>query len=285
VSAPKVYGNDEIYVCSEDGLQRHLAGSGTTAPSDVFEGALCTGKLVTFSFVSPDGSGAFSNALDIAEQAVAEQAIEAWASASGLNFAEVSDGSQADIRIGLGTFNTGTSGVLGYTSYQTNAGAFQPGTIIRMEDPNETALTTDANGQLAYAGTGAEFYQVALHEIGHALGLADNADPNSVMYYASSTANQSLDATDIAEITALYGPATYGALPVAANAAAAPAAGGWSGKGTDLSADHQTGASSTAASRLLQAMAAMEASPSRAASSFVPANIASTPAGVLAAHI
>ena len=43
-----------------------------------------------------------------------------------------------------------------------------------------------------------------MHEIGHALGLADNADPNSVMYYQSTGAsNSTLNATDIAGTQAL----------------------------------------------------------------------------------
>jgi hypothetical protein len=51
-----------------------------------------------------------------------------------------------------------------------------------------------------------------LHEIGHALGLADDADPNSIMYYGSGAQNRQLDATDITNITALYPPANK-ALP------------------------------------------------------------------------
>src|SRR5262249_21218394 len=109
-----------------------------------------------------------------------------------------------DIRIGWGTFDTGSSGVIGYTSYQMSGGQFAPGTIIRVEDPGQVALTTGADGQLTYDGTQAELYQVLQHEIGHALGLADNADPNSIMYYASGTANRSLDATDTTGIKALY---------------------------------------------------------------------------------
>ena len=74
-----------------------------------------------------------------------------------------------------------------------------------MEDPTETALVNDPHGQPAYAGTGATLYQVALHEIGHALGLGDNSDPNSVMYYSLGANNRTLNGTDIAAIHAAYG--------------------------------------------------------------------------------
>ena len=145
-----------------------------------------------------------------------EQAFQAWAGASGLTFKEVADSDQSDIRIGWGTFDTGNSGIVGYTSYEASAGQMLPDTIIRLEDPTQTGLVAGADGQLTYSGTSAELYQVLEHEIGHALGLADNSDPNSVMYFASGPSNRGLDATDTAGIQALYGPgstAQSGASP------------------------------------------------------------------------
>jgi len=77
---------------------------------------------------------------------------------------------------------------------------------VRLEDSTETALVTGPNGQPEYAGTGATLYQVVLHEIGHAPGLADTSDPNSVMYYSLGANNPTLDGTDRAAIQAAYGP-------------------------------------------------------------------------------
>jgi hypothetical protein len=68
----------------------------------------------------------------------------------------------------------------------------------------QDALVTGADGQLTYAGTQADFSQVLVHEIGHALGLADNTDPNSIMDYALGTNNRTLDASDLMEIQELY---------------------------------------------------------------------------------
>lgn len=52
----------------------------------------------------------------------------------------------------------------------------------------------------------AHLFPVALHEAGHALGLDDNSDPNSVMYARYDGRHTALTAGDIAALQALYGP-------------------------------------------------------------------------------
>ena len=47
-----------------------------------------------------------------------------------------------------------------------------------------------------------------MHEIGHALGLGHATDPTAVMYAVAGPANRTISATDVAGITALYGPAS-----------------------------------------------------------------------------
>jgi predicted Zn-dependent protease len=172
-----------------------------------FEGAKIAGDVITWSFATSPGTTAapFSGYIDHSYKAAVEKAFQTWAAASGLTFKEVPDGAASDIRIGWGNFDTSTSGVIGYTSYRQRNGTIQPGTIIRLEDPAQDSLVRGSDGQLTYSGTQAELSQVALHEIGHALGLADDADPNSIMYYASGVSNRTLDQTDIAGIQTLYG--------------------------------------------------------------------------------
>lgn len=134
-----------------------------------------------------------------------EQAIDAWAAATGLTFEEVPASAGADITIGWGDFDTADTGVVGFTSLQQAGGFILPGAVVRLEDPSETPLLTGSNGQPIYADSGTTLYQTALHEIGHALGLSDDSDPSSVMYYALGPDNTALDGTDLAAAQSAYG--------------------------------------------------------------------------------
>jgi predicted Zn-dependent protease len=171
-------------------------------------------QTITWSFASGLDTGTtavpFSGAVGTDYQPIIESALQTWAVAGGFTFQEVPNSTSADIKIGWGDFDTADSNLIGLTSLQTSDGIIQPGALARMEDPAQTALIDNAAGQPTYADTGATLYQVALHEIGHALGLSDNSDPNSVMYYSLGANNPTLDATDVAAIEQLYGAGASG---------------------------------------------------------------------------
>lgn len=167
----------------------------------VLEGAQWDSQTVTWSFTPPVGTDSVAEATYLAQ---VQQAFSTWAAASGLTFEEASSPSQANIQIGFGQLGTATTGVVGYTTGIVLGGQIA-GASIELEDPSQDALAAGADGQLAYSGTGATLEQVLLHEIGHALGLADNADQNSVMYYDLTSANRALDGTDLSGIQSLYG--------------------------------------------------------------------------------
>lgn len=200
---------DTAFSQAEQSAAGTLATSAATLGLDPVEPSWVD-NTVTWSFAAGPSTGAspFSGAMAQPEQAVVEGAMQAWANASGLNLQQVADPTKADFSIGWGDFDTADTNLIGYTSLIRAADALQSGGVVRLEDPNETALTTGTDGELAYSGSGATLYQVALHEIGHALGLSDNSDPNSVMYFSLGGSNTTLDDTDRAAIQQLYGAPT-----------------------------------------------------------------------------
>ena len=202
----------------------------TPAPSPItyaLEGPKWSPGPITWAFennnLPSDTSYPFSNPIGTYQSTVLA-AFTKWGSVASIPLQQVADTSSLltapDIRIGFSKLNTGGTGTIGLTSYRYSTGAvsvFANDTMVRLEDPSELAVTA-AGG---YSGTGATLYQVALHEIGHALGLAHSSDPNSVMYGVVSGSNQDLNAGDIAGMQAIYGTTP---VKVAATTTTSPAA-------------------------------------------------------------
>jgi hypothetical protein len=203
--------SDLGYVQAIQSQAGQLATSAATISLDP-TGPRWAGDTVTFNFATgpTTGPAPVSSAIPSQDQTVIEQAMSSWAAVSGVTFQAVSNSATADITFGWGDFGTASSNMIGDTMLLQSSGLGQPGSVVRLEDPAETALYTDANANLAYANTGdATLYQVALHEVGHALGLSDTSDPGSAMYYSLGTSNRALDATDIAAVQAVYGTPTH----------------------------------------------------------------------------
>jgi hypothetical protein len=177
-----------------------------------FEGGAWKKPVVTWSFAAADNSK-FSGSIDSTYQATVAKAFETWAQASGVSLKQVASG-QADIVVGWGDLDTNQTGVLGLTSLKTRDGTIASGVQVRLEDPSQMGLQRDASGQYVYADSGATLYQVALHEVGRAMGLGANNDPNSVMSFYSTNSNLGLDATDISGIQQLYQSKATGASAI-----------------------------------------------------------------------
>jgi predicted Zn-dependent protease len=195
-------GNQQGALAAQRSLTEVQAAIALGANS-ILTGSQWDQKVITWSVASQGGK--FSGNMDQAEDAAVQQAFATWGTASGLTFKEVSGSSQSDITVGLGDFNTASTGLIGYTTYNSAAGVTQAGAVVQVEDGSQDALVAGANGQLTYAGTQATLEQALLHEIGHALGLADNDDANSIESYYLGSSNQNLDQNDIAAIQSLYG--------------------------------------------------------------------------------
>jgi predicted Zn-dependent protease len=197
-------GSAEAEAAKQHAVSDALASANGTAGTDgpANEGVIWAQPVVTWTVEAIAGNDVLSAAAD----ATVAQAMAIWQEASGVTFEQVADPSSADIVVDWNNLNSGSTDVLGFIRYAFDDGLLQSGVTVRLEDPAGDPLVAGADGQLTYSGAGSELLQLALHEVGHALGLADNSDPNSVMYYALSANNLSLDATDVREIQGLYGP-------------------------------------------------------------------------------
>ena len=206
----------------QDSVTVPLPVNESTTHPILYEGANWTrGSAITWSVANRSGSAEspFSGYMGSQYEPFVRQAFRTWAAASGLTLRQVADSDQADIRVGWGDFNTSSTGIVGHTLCQAQSGQFLPGAILRLENPSQNSLVAGAGNTLTYSGTNAIFYQVILHEIGHALGLADNDDPTSVMNYEATGTNNALATNDVAGIRALYGAPT---APTAAVRAVSP---------------------------------------------------------------
>jgi len=191
-----------------------LAASDQSAPGAgavVLNGSRQADNDVTWCLAdaSRDTTGLFSSQMGTEMEALVRAACAAWEQVCGVHFTQVADNGLADICLGFGDFDSATTGVIGYANMKQNAdGTFAKDSVLRIDDTADVAAVTSENGELVYQGMNASVQQVLEHEIGHALGLASDADPNSVMYWKLTEQNRTLDATDVAGAQALYGAST-----------------------------------------------------------------------------
>lgn len=171
-----------------------------------------TGANVTYSFM-PSGldvsgskpSTALSEFMPTGYRTELASAFDAWASVSGLTFSEVSDPGvgwlerdayQTDIRIS-GRY---------YSNNGTLASAYGP---PRSGGPaaGDITFNKDVNWATGFDGPGYDIFQVAAHEIGHAIGLGHVARSETIalMNPIYTESFRGLQADDIAGVQTIYG--------------------------------------------------------------------------------
>lgn len=138
-------------------------------------------------------------------------AFAAWSAVANIQFVEVADnglpfnapGATGDIRIS-GHAMDGPYGTLAHGYYPPSNGDSAAGDIH---------FDTAETWKIGFGGPGFDIFQVAAHEIGHAIGLAHTLVPNSLMNPVYTEDFRGPQADDIAGAQQLYGPVPSTAVP------------------------------------------------------------------------
>ncbi|XP_025195071.1 matrix metalloproteinase-17-like isoform X2 [Melanaphis sacchari] len=130
-----------------------------------------------------------------------QSAFSKWSRYSRIIFTEVYNGN-ADILISFGVSNhgdqfpfDGPGNVLAHAFYPTELGVL--GGDIHFDDSEDWTLDN--------SNYGVDFYSVAIHEMGHSLGLGHSSEPNSIMNpYYTGPQPQDIGYDDILGMHSLY---------------------------------------------------------------------------------
>ncbi len=207
----------------DDGGLGDQSGPGGIFSPFVLHGNAWDCGNITFSFANgtPDIA-------DDLEHAAVRWAFEVWGSEVNINFVEIGNPDNADIVVLWGAGNHGIADPLdpdfdGINGVLAHA-AFPP--PLALNDPTlagDVHFDEDENWTLAFQNTNnqpIDMLTVALHEIGHALGLRHSPVPGAIMQPFYGGSQRFLGTDDIAGINAIYGdcPARIRSLHYSGNA-------------------------------------------------------------------
>ena len=155
-----------------------------------------TGGTVTWSYPSTV-SAAFQNEI--------QTAFNDWAAVANITFSFVQNPALAMIDIGFAAID-GLSNVLGYTNYSYAGSSLQHADVTF---DSAEPWTASSNGLVAFGND--YFEALALHEIGHAIGLDHYNSVVAVMNSYLPSNLHSLTQSDVDGAAALYGapPSAY----------------------------------------------------------------------------
>lgn len=179
----------------------HRSGSGRLAPY-VTAGAKWNKNPLTFQYLNSTPDLAESLQREIIREAFAR-----WSAVCSLRFTELNGAGPSDLSVAFHRSSHGDGYAFddgGGPDGNTLAHAFFPppagGDWAGSLHFDEFETWKDQPG-----GTGIRLYNVALHEIGHLLGLSHSQDQNAIMYAYYAEDRNDLRPDDVAGIQSLYG--------------------------------------------------------------------------------
>ena len=126
-------------------------------------------------------------------------AISDWAQWAHIQFVQVASTAAADFDLAFGS-NDGKDGTLAETTYDYNGAALTHADVVFDSSENWAQ-----SGSQILSADGVKFFLVALHEVGHALGLDHYNDAPAVMNAFIDNDLNDLTSSDIDGIQAIYG--------------------------------------------------------------------------------
>ena len=185
-----------------------------------------SGGTVTYSFATSNFANeayTYNSFLTGQYQTEVRAALAAWEAVANIHFVEVTDSTASDLRFGF----VNNFAAKPWSAFEAGGAGGRAGQASVFYDNSPIHHVTDAdiafdgregwqvvNGEILTGPGGTRFFSIALHEIGHVLGIDhdETANERSIMRSSLDPSYRGLEAVDIQAAQFIYGAA---AAPVA----------------------------------------------------------------------